>query len=401
MSGYSLLRGLRVLEIAQLAPSSVGGHLADLGAEVIKIENGPIGDGARLAGARAVGGPDGPGFLHLRWNRGKKSVDLDLRAEAGRHHFLRLARACDAVIEGTRAGYLDRLGLGYDELRKTNPALVFCAVSGTGSDGPYRGLATGGLWFDSYAGIRPVDTRNPSPPGVMGGSDATPIAMYAIGAYGAMGVLAALLRARSTGVGVRLEIASCDVAAAWMPDKTDAELNTSALSARADGWTPDGRLADWVRMEPFHTSDGQAMLLGAHTEKFWRRFCLAVDRPDLLHINVTTLDDGHAERCEQLWRELADLFARRTKEEWTRLFLEHDIAGGPVNTPAQLLTDPHWLARDNTYECTLPEGRTVTLVASPLRVAGERFTPATAPSLGQHTDEVLDWLHQQQEGDPQ
>jgi crotonobetainyl-CoA:carnitine CoA-transferase CaiB-like acyl-CoA transferase len=270
-------------------------------------------------------------------------------------------------------------------------------VSGTGTDGPYRGLATGGLWFDSYAGIRPVDTSRPSPLGVMGGSDATPIAMYAVGAYGAMGVLAALLHARSTGVGARLEIASCDVAAAWMPDKTDAQLNAGVLSSRADGWTSDGRLADWVRMEPFRTSDGQAMLLGAHTEKFWQRFCRAVDRPDLMHIDVTTLDEGHAERCERLWRELADLFAQRTKAEWVRLFLEHDIAGGPVNTPAQLVADPHWLARDNTYECTLPEGQTVTLVASPVRVAGERFAPAVAPSLGEDTDEVLGWLHQQTE----
>jgi crotonobetainyl-CoA:carnitine CoA-transferase CaiB-like acyl-CoA transferase len=139
------------------------------------------------------------------------------------------------------------------------------------------------------------------------------------------------------------------------------------------------------------------MLLGAHTEKFWQRFCRAVDRPDLMHIDVTTLDEGHAERCERLWRELADLFAQRTKAEWVRLFLEHDIAGGPVNTPAQLVADPHWLARDNTYECTLPEGQTVTLVASPVRVAGERFAPAVAPSLGEDTDEVLGWLHQQTE----
>ncbi|ETB17994.1 CoA transferase [Mycobacterium avium 09-5983] len=392
MSGYSLLSGVTVLEVAALAPSSVGGHLADLGAEVIKIESGPIGDGARLAGAKAVGGPNGPGFLHLRWNRGKKSVALDLRTDVGRENFSRLAARCDVVIEGIRAGYLDRLALGYDELRKTNPALVFCTVSGTGGDGPYRNLATGGLWFDSYAGIRPVDTSRPSPPGVMGGSDATPVAMYAVGAYGAMGVLAALLRARSTGIGTQLEIASCDVAASWMPDKTDAQLNGAALSARADGWTPDGRLADWVRMEPFRTADDQAMLLGAHTEKFWQRFCLAVERPDLLEIDVITVDDGHAARSARLWSELAGIFAQRTKAEWIELFLEHDIAGGPVNTPSQLLADPHWAARSNTYECSLPDGQVVTLVSTPVRVTGERFAPAAAPALGQHTDEVLGQL---------
>ena len=98
MSGYSLLDGVRVLEVAQLAPASLGGHLADLGAEVIKIEGGPVGDGSRLGGSHAVGGAGGPGFLHLRWNRGKKSVELDLRSDAGRSAFLQLAEGCDVVI---------------------------------------------------------------------------------------------------------------------------------------------------------------------------------------------------------------------------------------------------------------------------------------------------------------
>jgi crotonobetainyl-CoA:carnitine CoA-transferase CaiB-like acyl-CoA transferase len=224
--------------------------------------------------------------------------------------------------------------------------------------------------------------------------------MYAVGAYGAMGVLAALLRARSTGVGTRLEIASCYVAAAWMPDTIDAELNRTAVSARTQGWTPDGRLADWVRMEPYRTSDGDAMLLGAHTEKFWRRFCRAVNRVDLIDIDVTTIDDGHDERSARLWSELAKIFAQRTKAEWIEFFLEYDIAGGPVNTPSQLLADPHWKARDNTFECTLSEGDTVTLVASPVRVVGERFAPEPAPLLGEHTDEVLGWLNERMEGRP-
>jgi crotonobetainyl-CoA:carnitine CoA-transferase CaiB-like acyl-CoA transferase len=377
--------------VAQLAPSSVGGHLADLGAEVIKVESGPVGDGIRLGGATAMAGPDGPGFLHLRWNRGKKSVLLDLRSE-GRADFLELAAGCEVVIEGTRAGYLERLGLGYHVLRERNPALVFCTVSGTGTDGPYRTLATGGLWFDSYAGIRPVDTTRPSPPGVMGGSDATPIAMYAVGAYGAMGVLAALVRARASGTGTRLEVASSDVAVAWMPDKTDAALNQDALSPRVEGWTPDGRLADWVRMEPFGTSDGQAMLLGAHTDKFWRRFCEAVGRPDLLDVDVMTFDEGHQERSERLRDELVELFGQRTKSEWIDFFLSNDIAGGPVNTPGELLDDPHFTARENTYRTTLREGPEVTLVATPVRVPDESFDPEPAPLLGEHTREVLDAL---------
>jgi crotonobetainyl-CoA:carnitine CoA-transferase CaiB-like acyl-CoA transferase len=131
------------------------------------------------------------------------------------------------------------------------------------------------------------------------------------------------------------------------------------------------------------------MLLGAHSEKFWQRFCQAVDRPDLLEIDVDTLDEGHQQRSEQMWTELAALFGQRTKAEWIELFLAHDVAGGPVNTPEQLLNDPHFRARENTYRCTLREGPEVTLVATPVRVPGERFAPDPAPMLGEHTDEVL------------
>lgn len=124
MTGYSLLNGVRILEVAQLAPSSLGGHLADLGAEVIKIETGPLGDPVRVGGSRTIGDDDGPAFMHLRWNRGKRSVELDLRSEQGKRDFLDLAADSDAVVEGMRGGYLGWLGLGLPEVRKVNPRIV-------------------------------------------------------------------------------------------------------------------------------------------------------------------------------------------------------------------------------------------------------------------------------------
>lgn len=386
MSGYSLLEGVRIVEVAQLAPSSVGGHLADLGADVIKIETPGRGEGVRHAGARAVGGPDGPGFMHLRWNRGKRSVELDLRTEEGAATFLRLAATADAVVEGTRHGYLDRLGLGWERLRAQRPSTVLCEVSGTGADGPYRDLATGGMWFDAYAGLRTVDTRRPSPPGVMGGSGETPQAMYAVGAYGAMAVLAAVLRARSTGEGTRVQVSSADVAIAWMPDRIDAALNADRTHARP-GWTPDGRLPDWPLLDAYATADGGAIVFGSHTPKFWQAFCGAVGRPDLLEVDLTSVDEGSEDRARHVWRELDALFRTRTRAEWTELFLAHDIAGGPVNTVAELLEDPHFTARATTYE---QDGHR--FAASPVRVVGQEFAPGRAPDLGAHTEEVLSEL---------
>ncbi|GAA4546684.1 CaiB/BaiF CoA-transferase family protein [Pseudonocardia xishanensis] len=383
MSGYSLLSGVRILEVAQLAPSSVGGHLADLGADVIKVETPGRGEGVRFAGARAVDGPEGPGFMHLRWNRGKRSIELDLRSATGRQAFLRLAAESDAVVEGTRHGYLERLGLGFEVLRRVRPQTVLCEVSGTGADGPYRDLATGGMWFDAYAGLRTVDTDHPSPPGVMGGSGETPQAMYAVGAYGAMAVLAGVIKARSTGEPVRVQVSSVDVATAWMPDRIDAALNVDRTVPRP-GWTVDGRLPDWPLLDAYATKDGGAMVFGSHTTKFWQHFCTAVDRPDLLEVDLATVDEGVEERALHVWRELDALFRTRTRTEWTDLFLAHDVAGGPVNTPADLLDDPHFTARASTYEV---DG--LRFAASPIRVVGEDFAPTLAPGLGEHTEEVL------------
>jgi crotonobetainyl-CoA:carnitine CoA-transferase CaiB-like acyl-CoA transferase len=388
MGGYSLLTGIRVLEVAQLAPSAAGGHLADLGAEVIKVESGPLGDPVRAGGARAVGSPDGPAFMHLRWNRGKKSVRLDLRDEQGKAAFRDLARDSDVVIEGTRAGYLEWLGLGYDVLAALNPRLVFCQVSGFGTDGPYRQLGSGGPVFDAYAGLRSVATPDEPPAAGMAGSATPPIAMYALGAYGAMGILAALWRARETGQGARMEVAGVDVATSWMPDAVEAELNEKNTVPRP-GWLPDGRLPDWPRLEAYRTRDGAAILLGAHVEKFWRNFCHAVGRADLLGIDLSTADEGAADRADRVWRELRSIFATRTRAEWIEEFLEHDIAGGPVNSFEDVIRDPHFRARRNTYATGNAATGPVELLVSPVRLDGEEFAPDLAPELGADTDDVL------------
>lgn len=387
MSGYSLLSGVRILEVAQLAPASTGGHLADLGAEVIKIEAAPYGDPVRTGGALAVGDQDGPAFMHLRWNRGKKSVALDLRSDDGKQAFLDLAQSCDAVIEGMRAGYLDWLGLGYEQLRQVNPRIVYCTVSGMGSDGPYQAMGTGGPVFDGFAGLRTVATPAEPPTAGMAGSTTPPIAMYALGAYGALGLVAALHQAAHSGRGCQLEVAGIDVAAAWLPDLTDAALNQDRTVPRPS-WLPDGRLPDWPRLEAYRTSDGAAILFGAHVPKFWRNFCTAVNRPDLLAVDLESVDGQAPARADHVWRELRQIFAQRSRAEWIELFIAHDIAGGPVNTVEDMLVDPHFQHRDNTYRVDC-HGTELELMASPIRLLGAKFEPAAPPGLGADTVDVL------------
>ncbi|MEE2060488.1 CaiB/BaiF CoA transferase family protein [Rhodococcus artemisiae] len=388
MSGYSLLEGMRILEVAQLAPASVGGHLADLGAEVIKVESGPLGDPVRIGGSRAIGGEDGPSFMHLRWNRGKKSVALDLRVEEDRRAFVELARTCDAIVEGMRGGYLEWLGVGYDQLREANPRIVFCTVSGMGSGGPYSTLGTGGPVFDAYAGLRDVRTPEEPPTDGIAGGTTPPAAMYALGAYGAMGLLAAVHRAGRTGQGCQLEVAGIDVAAAWMPDLVDAELNKDRSIARPT-WLPDGRLPDWPRLEAYRTKDGEAMLFGSHVDKFWRNFCVAVDRPDLLDIDLAGTDAEAPARADLVYRELREIFLQRTRTEWVTLFLDNEVAGGPVNSVGDMIADPHFASRASTYRVDYEGVGELEFVASPVRVAGEKFAPALPPELGADTDDVL------------
>lgn len=388
MSGYSLLSGVRVLEVAQLAPSSVGGHLADLGAEVIKIESGPMGDPVRVGGNRAVGGPDGDSFMHLRWNRGKKSVEIDLRTEEGKKYFLDLVAVSDCVIEGMRDGYLAWLGIGFDQLLRVNPKIVLCSVSGMGSGGPYETLGTGGPVFDAFAGLRDVVIPdNPPATGVAGG-EAPPIAMYAIGAYGAMALLAALQKAGRTGEGSHVGVAGIDIAAAWMPDRGDALLNRER-SVHRPSWLPDGRLPDWPRLEAYRTRDGKHIVFGAHVEKFWRNFLDAVDRMDLAEVDLGSVDAGAPERADYVWRELTELFRTRTRSEWIDLFIAEDVAGGPVNSIEEMLDDPHFVARGGKFRAEHATAGELEFIQTPIRVRGEEFSTRLPNSVGADTDEVM------------
>ncbi|WP_068273377.1 CoA transferase, partial [Aldersonia kunmingensis] len=280
------------------------------------------------------------------------------------------------------------LGIGYEQLRQANPKIVLCTVSGMGTDGPYRGLGTGGPVFDAYAGLREVSTPEQPPTEGMAGATTPPIAMYALGAYGAMGLLAALHKATATGAGCHVEVSGIDVAAAWMPDLVDAELNRDRSIPRPS-WLPDGRLPDWPRLEAYRTSDGEAILFGSHVEKFWHNFLVAVGREDLIAVDLTSTDDGAPARADLVWRALTEIFAQRTRAEWMQVFLEHGIAGGPVNTVTDMLADPHFQARDNTYRVDYPGVGELEFMVSPVRVAGEKFAPTLPPAVGADTIGVL------------
>ena len=201
-----LLSGLRVIESSLLGPAAITTHLADLGADVIKVES-PAGDYVREMTWPII---DGVSLLHMHINRGKKSLTLDLRTEDGVAVYKDLVRGADVVVEAMRPGSLARRGLGYEELRAINPKVVFCNISGYGMTGPYRDLASHGIAYDTWAGIvNPAYDED----GFCFIPEHASIGMHAGPMFGALGILSGVLRARETGAGCMMEIAQSDAAA--------------------------------------------------------------------------------------------------------------------------------------------------------------------------------------------
>jgi crotonobetainyl-CoA:carnitine CoA-transferase CaiB-like acyl-CoA transferase len=385
MAGYDFLKSVVVVEVAQLGMDALGGYLADMGARVIKVEALPGGDPVRYSGEAAIGGDEGVGFLHLRWNRGKQSIGLDLASKQGAAVFRRLAAKADVVIEGLKGGALDRLGLGFEVLRRDNPALVHCAISGLGSDGPYYRMRSHAVAYDAYGGLLPQTTGVAAP----GPGEFRPpsIGMHAPGLFGAVGVLAALLRARESGEGAFLEVAAADVAANWIPDGVDAVVNAALCTPRKGFVDDTGRMLHWPRLAPYETSDGRILLLEALAWPTWVKFCKLITRDDLLSLHEEGLDDRsyHA----RLQSEIAAIIRARPLDEWMAALMAHDVSAMPIHDLASLASDPHYLARGNAYDLEMPAVGTLRLSGTPIRVPGVDFVPAQAPGFGEHSDALL------------
>jgi crotonobetainyl-CoA:carnitine CoA-transferase CaiB-like acyl-CoA transferase len=399
------LDGVRVIEVAMFAPDATGMHLADLGADVIKVEQPGLGDPARLLGVPFRG----ESAATRRWNRGKTSIMIDLRTEEGREVFRDLVRGAEVVIEGMRAGALARRGLGYEDLLRVNPTLVFAAVSGWGQEGPYRDLGSHGLAFDSFAGLAPprdVDGRVSRPLGhVWQGLEAGPL-------YAALGIVATVLRARATGEPAYVEVSQADAAASWngwriaydrgvadqASGRRDAAIGhddgylpaaVASLESAAEGAGQTGdhdMTARDVRYQYYDAADGPVLLMATET-RFWQNFCHAIERDDLFARWPGRAHADHDYGNDELRAELRAIFATRTRSDWVALFIEHDIAGAPVYRGGETQADPHFAARGLWLD---PKTHGLRLIGPPLRIDGEiAVSPRAAPSGGQHGDDIL------------
>jgi len=365
------LTGVRVLDLSRLLPGPyLTMILADLGADVVKIEDPHVGDYLRVI-------PPKKGDLSGRYlaiNRGKRSLTLDLKAPAGAEALRRMAAQADVVVESFRPGVMDRLGLGYAALSAINPRLVVCSISGYGQTGPYADRAGHDLNYVSLAGVLAMGG------GEAGGAPAMPgvqIADLAGGTlWSATGILAALLQRDRTGRGAHLDISMTEGAMALLATEL-GNLDCGAVPSRG-AETLNGGMACY---QIYRTQDGRYLSVGGLEPKFWLAFNQAIGRTG----SVAELAGVSPDQA-RIRAELAAILATKTLAEWVTILAAHDCCCEPVLEPAELADHPLHQARAVFFELDGGALGPIRQLRTPL---GAPAAPTIPPRRGEHSAAVL------------
>jgi crotonobetainyl-CoA:carnitine CoA-transferase CaiB-like acyl-CoA transferase len=374
------LDDVRVLDLTRLLP---GGFcsllLADLGAEVLKVEDTGMGDYIRWAppyyGEESQQELGTRSSLYLALNRGKRSVRLDLKSEAGREALLRLVERYDVVLDGFRPGVLDKLGVGYGRMREANPALVYCAITGYGQDGPYTQRAGHDMNYLGLVGLLGLTGARDGPPVQSGGQ----IADLGGGALmAAFGVLAALHERQRSGEGQLVDVSMADGALSWLALVAGRYFCDGEVPRRGEQQLAGGLLCYF----PYEAADGW-VTCGALEPKFWAAFCNGVERPELIEAQFEPPGS-------EAWTEVAAVFRGRTRAEWKAFNDEHDCCIEPVLDVGEALDSELVRARGMVSAIEQPGLGTVRQLGVPVKMSRTPGDPTRpAPAFGEHTDEVL------------
>ncbi|MBI5115738.1 CoA transferase, partial [Candidatus Poribacteria bacterium] len=371
-----LLEGIKILDLTRLLP---GGYcsmlLADMGADVLKIETPREGDYMRWNPPMLKN----MSALFAAINRNKRSITLNLKHDEGKKIFERLLPEYDVLFEGNRPGVMEKLGFGYDTVSRINPRMIYCSISGYGQDGPYRDEVGHDINYIGIAGVLAMTGLRGGPPVV----PAVQIGDLAGGAmFAAIGVLAALIGRSQTGMGRCVDISMTDGVVSW--------LSIHAAKHFADGDNLErGKMrlsGQYPCYAAYQTKDGRYISLGALEEKFWVNFCRAVERSDLVEKQFDD-SDGPSGALKQV----SAIFKQKTLAEWLDYLDAYDICVGPVNTIEDVFRDPQVLHRRMLFETDHPTEGKLKQIGMPIKFSGgngavERLP---APLLGEHTESVL------------
>jgi crotonobetainyl-CoA:carnitine CoA-transferase CaiB-like acyl-CoA transferase len=372
------LDGLRVLDLSRLLPGPFCSLLlADFGADVVKVEDTGLGDYVRWSEPKFAGVEDtAAAAFFLALNRNKRSIRIDLKSDAGRDVLLRLVRDADVLLESFRPGVLNRLGVGYERLKRENPALVYCAISGYGQDGPYRDRSGHDMNYLGLAGVLGLSGERDGPPVQAAGQ----IADIGGGAQmAAFAILAALRERDRSGEGQLVDVSMTDGALSWMT------MNAGRAFAGDVPRRGDLELAGRIICyRPYAAADGW-VTLGALEPKFWQAWCRGVGREDLIERQFDPPGSpAHA--------EVEAIFAARTRAQWQAFAGEHDCCLEPVLELDEVLDSELVRARQMVVELDQP-GATepVRTLGVPVKLSRTPGDPhrLPGPSLGEHTEALL------------
>ena len=374
-----VLDGIKILELARVPPAELPGmFLADMGAEVLKIDTPPEEHEDDQARRRAA-------FAYV--NRNKRSLALNLKAPEGRAIFTRLATTADVIVEGFRPGVMKRLGADYETIKALNPRVVYCSLSGFGHNGPYRDFPAHDGNYLSLAGVL----------GLIGEPGRKPVfplnlvADYAgASMHGALGIMLALFARERTGQGQHVDVSYLDTSVALLAATPNMRFYWS------DGLAPkrgEGFLGgSYPYYAVYETADGKLLTIGCTEPWLWANFCKAIDRPDFVKFSRQSDQFVRAAnpdevRCRE---EIEAIIKTRTRDEWYDFLTKADVCVGKVYEPDEVVSDPQIQARDMIVEMRHPVHGIVKQFGQPIKLSATPGTMRTvAPYAGEHTDQVL------------
>ena len=379
MSSFKLaLEGVKVLDLTQLmAGPYCTMMLADMGADVVKVEKPNGGDDTRRMGPPFIEG-ESAAFLGI--NRNKRSIVIDLRSDAGRELAQRKARQSDILVQNFRPGALERMGLGYEQVREINPAIVYCTISGFGATGPYARRGGFDLVAQGMSGLMSVTGHPDGPPAKVG----VPICDLNAGMFGAIGILTAYINRLRTGQGQHVDTSLLEGGIAY------TFWESAMYFATGDIPEPKGsahRLT--APYQAFETSDGYVNI-GAANQANWERLCTAIGRDELATDPRFVEPRDRINNLDELVSTLEVTFAQQSSDHWLEILEAANVPAGPINDIAQVYSDPQVRAREMMVETDHPVAGRVKNIGIPIKLSETpgRFQ-RPAPTLGQHTNEVL------------
>lgn len=371
------LEGVVVLDLSRvLAAPYTGMILADMGADVIKVERPGKGDDSRAYGPFK----NGESVYYMSLNRGKRSITLNMKSEEGKQILKDLVKQADVLVENFRGGTMDKLGLGYDVLKEINPRLIYSACTGFGMTGPYKHDPAYDVIVQGMGGIMSITGQEGGEPTKVGAS----IGDITAGIFSAVGIMIALYNREKTGKGQLVDVSMLDCQVAILENAIARYMN-AGVSPKPIG----NRHASITPFQSLKTKDGY-VIVAVGNDTLWQKFCGLIERPDLAADPRFTTNPLRTENVKVLGEELNKTFQTKTMDEWLHILKEGGVPVGPINDVERVIKDPAVIAREMIVTTHHPIAGDVEMAGVPIKLSG---TPgsvdAPAPTLGQHTREIL------------